>query len=94
MPSRKPRIALTVDCEIDDVLTKLSELTGDKKTKIITDFLRDLLPVFVDLEKSLRHVKETKEAMPELAKWTAIVNQHVAVMNSEMSELYRKESEK
>ena len=38
MPSRKPRIALTVEPELDAVLTRLSDLTGEPKTLIITDF--------------------------------------------------------
>ena len=38
MPSRKPRIALTVEPELDAVLTRLSDLTGEPKTRIITDF--------------------------------------------------------
>ena len=37
MPSRKPRIALTVEPELDAVLTRLSDLT-EPKTRIITDF--------------------------------------------------------
>ena len=38
MPSQKPRIALTVEPELDAVLQRLSILTGEPKTRIITDF--------------------------------------------------------
>ena len=46
MPSQKPRIALTVEPELDAVLQRLSILTGEPKTRIITDFLGQLMPVF------------------------------------------------
>lgn len=94
MPSQKPRIALTVEPELDAVLQRLSILTGEPKTRIITDFLGQLMPVFEDMANSLQHIKETKEAIPHLAKWTAVANQQVAIMNNEMAELYQKESQK
>lgn len=94
MPSRKPRIALTVEPELDAVLTRLSDLTGESKTRIITDFLGDLMPVFEEMANSLQHIKDTKEAIPQLARWTAFANEQVAVMNNEMATLYQKDSEK
>ena len=93
MPSQKPRIALTVEPELDAVLQRLSILTGEPKTRIITDFLGQLMPVFEDMANSLQHIK-TKEAIPHLAKWTSVANQQVAIMNNQMAELYKKESEK
>ena len=51
------------------------------------------MPVFEDMANSLQHIKETK-AIPHLAKWTSVANQQVAIMNNQMAELYKKESEK
>ena len=70
MPSRKPRIALTVEPELDAVLQRLSELTGEPKTRIINDFLGQLMPVFEEMANSLQHIKETKDAIPQLARFS------------------------
>lgn len=87
MPSQKPRIALTVEPDVNNALERLSSLTGEPKTRIINDFLGQLLPVFLDMADSLQHIKETKEAIPQLARWTAFANEQVAVMNNEMANL-------
>ena len=48
------------------------------------------MPVFEDMANSLQHIKETKEAIPHLAKWTSVANQQVAIMNNQMAELYKR----
>ena len=52
------------------------------------------MPVFEEMANSLQHIKDTKEAIPQLARWTAFANEQVAVMNNEMATLYQKDSEK
>ena len=94
MPSKKTRIALTVDDDLIHVLSELSELTGEPKTKLICDVLNDIMPVYKELVESLKQAKKTKDTLPVLAKWSAKANQQVAVMNNEMATLYQKDSEK
>lgn len=94
MPSKKTRIALTVDDELNHVLSELSDLTGEPKTKLICDVLNDIMPVYKELVESLKQAKKTKDTLPVLAKWSAKANQQVAVMNNEMATLYQKDSEK
>lgn len=94
MPSKKTRIALTVDDDLNHVLSELSELTGEPKTKLICDVLNDIMPVYKELVESLKQAKKTKDTLPVLAKWSAKANQQVAVMNNEMATLYQKDSEK
>lgn len=90
MPSKKARINLTVDDELNTVLKNLSELMNQPKAGIIVSFLKDLMPVFLELEKSLRRTKELQDNLPELAKWAAKANQQAAILNNEMANLYQK----
>ena len=53
MPSKKTRIALTVDDDLNHVLSELSELTGEPKTKLICDVLNDIVPVYKELVETL-----------------------------------------
>ena len=92
MPTKKTRIALTVDDELNHVLSELSDLTGEPKTKLICDVLNDIMPVYKELVESLKQAKKTKDTLPVLAKWSAKANQQVAVMNNEMATLYQKDS--
>lgn len=94
MPTKKTRIALTVDDELNHVLSELSDLTGEPKTKLICDVLNDIMPVYKELVESLKQAKKTKDTLPVLAKWSAKANQQVAVINNEMATLYQKDSEK
>lgn len=61
MPSKKPRIALTVPPEIDVLLDRLSDLTGTPKTKIIVEMLGEYLPVISSIVEILEQVKADKE---------------------------------
>jgi|Wag4MinimDraft_9_1082661.scaffolds.fasta_scaffold03122_2 hypothetical protein len=94
MPSKKTRIALTVEDDLNHVLSELSELTGEPKTKLICDVLNDIVPVYKELVETLKEAKQKKDTLPALAKWSAKANQQVAFMNNEMSKLYQKEGEK
>ena len=45
MPSRKPRVALTVPDDINATLDRLSELTGTVKTKLSIEMLEEYTPI-------------------------------------------------
>ena len=87
MPTQKPRIALTVPEDLNELLDNLSELMGKPKSTFIVEFLTDVQPLFQELYNSLSHAKEMKDNIPSLIRLTAMANQQVSVMNSEMSEL-------
>ena len=61
MSSQKPRIALTVPDDINDLLERLSDLTGTPKTKIIIEMLGEYLPVLSSIVETLEQVKADKE---------------------------------
>lgn len=87
MPTQKPRIALTVPDDLNELLDNLSELMGKPKSTFIVEFLTDVQPLFQELYNSLNHAKEMKDNIPSLIRLTAMANQQVGVMNSEMSDL-------
>lgn len=68
MPSKKPRIALTVPAEIDDLLDRLYSLTGTPKTKLIIEMLEQYRPVLSSLVVALEQVQADKENGREIAK--------------------------
>ena len=46
MPTQKPRIALTVPDDLNELLDNLSELMGKPKSTFIVEFLIDAQPLF------------------------------------------------
>ena len=57
MPTRKPRIALTVPDEINQTLDRLYELTGTPKSKLIVEMLEQYVPI-LDEVVSTRNTQE------------------------------------
>ena len=68
MPSRKPRVALTIPDDIHSVLDRMSELTGVPKTKLIVDMLEQYLPIFQKTIIALEQIQADKEKAPDIAK--------------------------
>ena len=52
MPTQKPRIALTVPDDLNELLDNLSELMGKPKSTFIVEFLIDAQPLF---QKALQY---------------------------------------
>lgn len=93
MPTQKPRINLTLDDELKEVIADLSKLMNKPQAKIITDFLKETYPALVGLRDALQDVKDKKTALPHLTKMAGYINQQTGVVNTEMAEIY-KESQK
>lgn len=91
MSSQKPRIALTVDNELNDILEDIKELTNTPKSTFITEFLNDAKPLLIDLRDALKLAQEKKDYMPSLMKMTASANAKAAEINSGMSDLMNKQ---
>lgn len=54
----KKRIALALSDEVDLALTKMSQLTGQPKTAIITELLNDALPIISQVIKAIDEAKQ------------------------------------
>lgn len=68
MPSRKPRIALTVPDELNSLLDRVADLTGIPKTKLIIEILEESTPVFEQMLSALEQIKQSKKNAPNIAK--------------------------
>lgn len=89
MPSQKPRLNLTLDDELNDLITDLSRLMGIPKTRVITDLLKDVLPALKEMRDALELAKEKKDVLPHLARLAATANSQTGIINSEMAELLK-----
>ena len=67
------RVGLSLSPDVDLVLTKLSELTGQPKTGIINEILEDSLPIFQQVIKALEQAKkgQLETAIQTTAKYIA-----------------------
>jgi hypothetical protein len=84
MPSQKPRINLTVNHDLNDLLEDVSRLLKKPKATIINDFLVDLVPMLTDLRDALELAEQKKDIKPALARMTAAANIKTAEMNNDM----------
>lgn len=62
--AKAKRVALALPEHIDQVLTKLSALTGQPKTAIITEILIDVAPI---LEQVIKAIEEAKDGQMQVA---------------------------
>lgn len=84
MPSQKPRINLTVDHELNELLQDLAVLMKKPKSTIIVDFLDEITPMLKDLKEALELAEQKKDIKPTLARMTAKANIGTAEMNNDM----------
>lgn len=91
MSKQKPRIALTVDEDLNSLLDEISVLTKTPKSTFITGFLVDAKPLLSDLRDALKLAQDKKDYMPTLLKITASTNARAAELNSDMSEFMNKQ---
>lgn len=89
MPSQKPRLNLTLDEDLNEVITDLSQLMGIPKTRVITDLLNDVLPVLSEMRDALRLAKDKKSVIPNLARLAAGANAEAGTINAEMADLLK-----
>ena len=68
MPSRKPRVALTIPDDLNDLLDSVSALSGTPKTKLIIEMLEQYSPVLEQVLSAMQQIKADKEKAPEIAK--------------------------
>lgn len=87
MSSRKPRLNLTLDDELKEVISRLSRLMGKPQSTLVNEFLCQMYPALLDLANALEDIENKKSALPHLAKMSAMANQQVCVLNTEMAGL-------
>ena len=64
----RKRIALSVPPDMEELLDKISELTGQPKTKIILEMLEQYVPILEQMLKALEQIRDNKENAFNIAK--------------------------
>lgn len=80
MPSDKIRINLTVDDDLNEVLTQLAALEGVPKATLVVNVLNEMRPHFDELIKAIELVKQKKDANKSIN--TLLINQQKQFLNS------------
>lgn len=68
MPSKKTRINLTVDDDMDKLLTELAALQGIPKTTLVHEYLEAMRPHMVEIRDAIRMVNDKKDPSEHLRK--------------------------
>lgn len=68
MPSKKTRINLTVDDDMNQLLTELAELQGIPKTTLVYDYLEAMRPHMIEIRDAIRLVNDKKDPSQHLRK--------------------------
>ena len=68
MPSRKPRVALTMPDDLNALFDRISELIGTPKTKLIVELLQAYEPVLTEMLDTLEKVHADKENAQKIVK--------------------------
>jgi hypothetical protein len=68
MPSRKPRVALTMPDDLNALFDRISELNGTPKTKLIVELLQAYEPVLTEMLDTLEKVHADKENAQKIVK--------------------------
>jgi hypothetical protein len=67
LPTRKPRVALSLPPDLEDVLRELSAASDKPLATVIVDLLKELQPALGDLAKIVRAAKSGKKAAAKRA---------------------------
>ena len=68
MPTKKTRINLSVDVDMNELLMELAALQGIPKATLVTDYLDMLRPHMIEIRDAIRMVNEKKDPSPHLRK--------------------------
>lgn len=93
MATRKNRIAISVTDDLNDLLNKLSNLSGQPKSKIILDMVEDAQPFLEDIIKALEMAKNAKDSLQPvtlLADLANLANEQMNIINDEMAKIEEK----
>tara|TARA_B110000467_G_scaffold149459_1_gene156127 strand:+ start:275 stop:541 length:267 start_codon:yes stop_codon:yes gene_type:complete len=68
MPSKKTRINLTVDEDMDNLLIELAALRDIPKTTLVYEYLEAMRPHMIEIRDAIRMVNDKKDPSPHLRK--------------------------
>ena len=68
MPTNKPRLNLSLDTDMNELITELAALQGIPKATLVVQYLDMLRPHMVEIRDAIRMVNEKKDPSPHLRK--------------------------
>lgn len=68
MPSQKPRVALTMPDDLNELFNKISDLNGMPKTKLIIELLESYKPVLIEMLNTLERIESDKENAKKIVR--------------------------
>ena len=68
MTDRKPRINVTVDDDMNELIAELAALQGIPKATLVVQYLDMLRPHMVEIRDAIRMVNDKKDPSPQLRK--------------------------
>ena len=68
MPSRKPRVALTLPDDLNVLLDQVADYQGTPKTKLITEILLECKPILEQMLSAYKLIEENKEGTADIIK--------------------------
>lgn len=80
MPTAKPRINLSVDEDLNELLAKLAALQGIPKATLIVDILEQMRPHFKELIEAMELVEQKKDPSKAINK--LLIEQQKQFLNS------------
>ncbi|MGP5179286.1 MULTISPECIES: hypothetical protein [Psychrobacter] len=80
MPTKKTRINLSVDDDMNEMLIALSKIDGKPKATLIVDILEQMRPHFKELIKAMELVEQKKDPSKAINK--LLIGQQKQFLNS------------
>ena len=80
MPSKKTRINLTVDEDMNDLLVALAKLEGKPKATLIVDILEQMRPHLAGLIEAMKLVEQKKDPSKAINK--LLIGQQKTFLNN------------
>jgi len=68
MPTAKPRLNLSLDPEMNDLIAELAALQGIPKATLVVQYLEVMRPHMIEIRDAIRMVNEKKDPSPQLRK--------------------------
>jgi predicted DNA-binding protein len=88
MPSKKPRLALTLPPETRDAIRDLAEATGKPEATVVAELLGEMVPQLHDLAKLTRAAKTGSKRAAQAALRDLMGNAMAEIMTEAQPELF------
>lgn len=90
MPSKQPRLALTLPDDLHAVLFDLAHETGKPASKVVTELLQEMLPQLQGLLKFTRAAKRGNQSAAKTALRHMVGDTLAELMVQQQPELFKK----